>query len=49
MRDWNAVRDEFDKNHAIAYVTLLLNERCPGWRLNRRVEDSLFFTEQLPI
>ena len=49
MKDWNAVRDEFDKNHAIAYVTLLLNERCPGWRLNRRVGDSLFFTEQSPI
>lgn len=49
MRDWNAVRNEFDKNHAIAYITLLLNEKCPGWKAKREIEESLFSADQPPI
>lgn len=51
MRDWNKVKCDFDKDHALAYLTFLLNKDCPGWKTDyyQKEELNLFSADQPPI
>lgn len=49
LRDWKRIRNDFDKNHAIAYVTWWLNEKCPGWKNKHESVEFKFTTDQPPV
>lgn len=51
-RDWERFRSDIQtKDHAIAYITKILNEHCPGWKDDyyQKEELTLFSVDQPPI